>query len=232
MEVSFMLRIIIKVFILSSIIITFIALGGQYSKSLCGQSGYTCIKVGRGQTWERLWSNDEEMDIVMRLNRMNMELSPGMIIAVPNNLSNLDNMDIAPFSGTIDPSARNTVIVDINKQAFAAYDRAGYLIHWGPVSTARGWCPDVHRNCSTPRGTFYFYSKGGQGCYSSIYPVPTGGAPMPYCMYFYKGFALHASELPGYNASHGCIRLFYEDALWLNKNFVELGHFGTRVIVR
>jgi L,D-transpeptidase ErfK/SrfK len=227
-----MLRIILNVLIFSLVVVAFIAFGDQYSKSLCNHSGYRCIKVGRGQSWERLWPDAQERRIVMRVNRMNTQLYSGLTIAVPDNLGNISHMDIAPFPGTIEPSARTSVIVDIDKQAFAAYDRAGYLIHWGPVSTAKGWCPDIQRNCNTPRGTFYFYSKGGSGCYSTIFPVPYGGAPMPYCMYFYKGFAVHASELPGYNDSHGCIRLFYEDAQWLNRSFVELGHFGTRLVVR
>jgi L,D-transpeptidase ErfK/SrfK len=197
---------IISLVILGSVILAFIAFGAGYSRYLCDEPGYTCIKVSRGQSWERLWPDAEKRRTIMRINRMNTQLYSGMTVAVPNNLDN-------------------------SKQAFAAYDRAGYLIHWGPVSTAKGWCPDIQRNCSTPTGTFYFYSKGGQGCYSTIYPVPDGGAPMPYCMYFYKGFALHAGELPGYNDSHGCVRLFYEDAAWLNKNFVELGRFGTKIIV-
>jgi L,D-transpeptidase ErfK/SrfK len=227
-----MLRTILKFVILSSVITTFIAFGGQYGKYLCNQSGYTCIKINRGQSWERLWPDTEKRRIVMRINRMNTQLYSGMNIAVPNNLDNLSYLGLAPFSDTIAPSARTTIIVDVDNQAFAAYDRAGYLIHWGPVSTAKGWCPDIQRSCNTPRGTFNFYSKGGQGCYSTIYPVPDGGAPMPYCMYFYGGYALHASELPGYNDSHGCVRLFYEDAQWLNTNFIELGRFGTKVIVR
>jgi len=227
-----MLRMILKIFIFVSAVTTFVALGGQYSKLLCSHPEYTCIKIKRGQSWERLWPDAQERRMVMRINRMNTELYSGITIAVPNNLANINYIDIAPFQEVIEPSARNTVVVDIGKQAFAAYDRAGYLIHWGPVSTAKGWCSDINRSCNTPRGTFYFYSKGGSGCFSSIYPVPDGGAPMPYCMYFYRGYALHASELPGYNDSHGCIRLFYEDALWLNRNFIELGRFGTRVVVR
>jgi len=32
-------------------------------------------------------------------------------------------------------------------------------------------------------------------------------------MFFHGGFALHGSpSVPGYNASHGCVRLFDDDA--------------------
>ena len=64
------------------------------------------------------------------------------------------------------------------------------------------------------------YNKGGAGCASSKFPVGRGGAPMPYCMFFHGGYALHGSyEVPGYHASHGCIRLFVDDAAWLNEEF-------------
>jgi len=33
------------------------------------------------------------------------------------------------------------------------------------------------------------------------------GAPMPYFMRFYGGIGMHAGHLPGYPASHGCVRL-------------------------
>jgi len=43
------------------------------------------------------------------------------------------------------------------------------------------------------------------------------------------GFALHGSyEVPGYNASHGCVRIFVDDAEWLNEDFTDI---GTRVYI-
>lgn len=61
---------------------------------------------------------------------------------------------------------------------------------------------------------------------------------MPYCMYFHKGLALHGSDdIPGYRASHGCVRMFTRDAKWLNEEWVEASnernHFmGTKVVIR
>jgi lipoprotein-anchoring transpeptidase ErfK/SrfK len=49
-------------------------------------------------------------------------------------------------------------------------------------------------------------------------------------MFFHGGYALHGSnDVPGYNASHGCVRLVTEDAKWLNTQFVNV---GTRVIIK
>ncbi|HRE32879.1 MAG TPA: L,D-transpeptidase, partial [Candidatus Berkiella sp.] len=62
------------------------------------------------------------------------------------------------------------------------------------------------------------------------YPVGKGGAPMPYCMFFHGGYALHGSNsVPSYNASHGCVRMAPEDAQWLNEDFVQEG--VTQVVI-
>lgn len=204
----------------------------NYGQKLCSVAGYTCIRINRGDSWQSLWSNAQKRRIVMRLNRMNTRLRPGMLIAVPNGLMSINHMDISPLPYSIKSMGAKLVLIDLKKQAFGAYDASGYLIHWGPVSGGKGYCPDIRRACNTPRGNFYVIRKGDAYCESKIYPVPIGGAPMPYCMYFFGGYAMHASDLPGYHASHGCVRMFYEDAEWLNTNFVSMGSRGTKVIVR
>lgn len=79
------------------------------------------------------------------------------------------------------------------------------------------------------------YHKRGRGCVSHKFPLGRGGAKMPYCMFFHRGFAMHGSyDVPGYRASHGCIRLFTRDAEWLNREFIDLRsaqRSGTRVII-
>ncbi|EKE01049.1 MAG: enhanced entry protein [uncultured bacterium] len=206
----------------------------SYSKQLCFQPGYTCIKIKKGYTWDRLLPDPRRQYIVKKINRMNIELEPGMVIALPNDLDQADELMFAPFPTRITPFDRTVVIVDLSDQAFAAYDTFGSLVHWGPISAGQDWCADVGRGCRTPVGSYYVQSKGGPGCSSSKYPIPEGGAPMPFCMFFRGGYALHASPaVPGYHASHGCVRLFYEDAEWLNKEFVEFGNGkATKVIVQ
>jgi hypothetical protein len=106
----------------------------------------------------------------------------------------------------------------------------GSLIHSGRASGGRHYCPDLHRGCRTPCGVFRISSKGGPGCKSKKFPIGRGNAPMPWCMFFHKGFAIHGSgSVPGYNASHGCIRVPPSDARWLNNNFLSP---GSKVIVR
>lgn len=203
-----------------------------YSKSLCYQSDYTCMKVKSGQSWKNLWPDPQKRRIVMRVNRTSYPLWAGRIIAVPNNLHNINHMDVAPLPYFMATGGERTIVLDLPKHAFGAYDNNGYLVHWGPVSGGKGWCPDINRKCDTPRGNFKIFRKGDEYCKSTIYPLPEGGAPMDHCMFFFRGYAMHYGDLPGYHASHGCVRLFYEDAEWLNKQFIRVGARGTKVIVR
>lgn len=63
-------------------------------------------------------------------------------------------------------------------------------------------------------------------------PKPRGtvfqGAPMPYFLRVHGGIGMHAGYLPGYPASHGCIRLPKEMAL----KFFEDAPVGTPVEIR
>lgn len=62
-------------------------------------------------------------------------------------------------------------------------------------------------------------------------PVPAGaefvGASMPYFLRFNGGIGMHTGYLPGYNASHGCVRM--PDRL--AQKFFEHAPIGTPVIV-
>ncbi len=54
------------------------------------------------------------------------------------------------------------------------------------------------------------------------------GAPMPFFLEFHPGYGLHAGHLPGYPASHGCVRLSY----WKARQFFNESRIGTPVLVR
>jgi L,D-transpeptidase ErfK/SrfK len=208
-----------------------------YGKILCQQDGYTCLTVKKGQSWQSLWPNDADRDLVMRINRMNIELTPGRIVAVPLNLDPSNPLDYAPFAAQIAAPGEKLVIFDPKVNAWGAYDANGDLVHWGPAAGGKDYCKDLDSGCRTPAGHYRFYTKKGEGCISSKFPMPFGGAEMPYCMFFKGGYALHGGihHLPGFNASHGCVRILTEDAQWLNQNFIDLpgnGRKGTSVIIK
>lgn len=129
----------------------------------------------------------------------------------------------------INPPGEKMVLVDPIEHRWGAYDPSGRLIRSGLASAGRDWCADMGQECHTFTGTFRIRSLGGANCVSPSFPIPNGGAPMPYCMYFNKYQALHGSyELGNANLSHGCVRMRVSDARWLRYNFVEI---GTLVVV-
>ncbi|MDR3477329.1 MAG: L,D-transpeptidase [Gammaproteobacteria bacterium] len=200
-----------------------------YGSRLCEDTTkYSCYVAKRGDRWEKLFPDEDKMNLEKHINRINIRLEPGMVLAIPRG-DDLDIMSYSPFTKQISPLGEKVIIVSLTNLAWGAYDEQGTLVRWGPASGARGYCPDIHGGCHTPTGSFAIYRKLGDECVSSKFPVGRGGAPMPYCMYFHGGFALHGSyEVPGYNASHGCVRLFVGDAEWLNETFTDI---GTRVYV-
>ncbi|MDX2345868.1 MAG: L,D-transpeptidase [Legionella sp.] len=124
----------------------------------------------------------------------------------------------------------NTFVFSPKTLKWKAINNKGKVVRSGRGSGGRHYCKDVKRACRTPSGTYHIISKRGKHCRSSRYPLGRGGAPMPYCMFFSKYYAIHGSpNVPKYNASHGCVRVKPHDARWLYKNFM---HIGTKVIIK
>lgn len=87
------------------------------------------------------------------------------------------------------------IAVSIEQQKVRVYDSNG-LFAESPVSTGM-------KGHSTPMGVFSIIQKHKMHR-SNIY----SGAPMPYMQRItWSGVAMHAGALPGYPASHGCIRM-------------------------
>lgn len=211
----------------------------RFGEKFCTTKGYTCLKVKRSDRWAQLFPDARIRDMVKRVNRMNTFLKPGMVLAVPDSLEKHDIYELSPFAHHIEPQGEPLVYIDSHQLAWAAYDADGNLARWGPVSTGTGRCSYLKDGCDTPTGKFRVTRMQGNDCISSAYPKrlwgPDGGAPMPYCMHFYKGYALHgADELPGRPSTHGCVDLFQEDAKWLHDYFVEApkaGRKGTLILI-
>lgn len=112
---------------------------------------------------------------------------------------------------------------------WAAYNGSGRRVAIGRANGGAGYCADIGRSCRTPVGMFRIYSKGSPYCKSSKFPRPRGGAPMPYCMFFRGGYAIHGSPyISNRNTSHGCIRVKTGAARWLHGSFIS---HGTKVLV-
>jgi lipoprotein-anchoring transpeptidase ErfK/SrfK len=93
------------------------------------------------------------------------------------------------------PQGPIVIAISIENQHLKIYDSNG-LFAESPVSTGM-------RGHSTPMGVFSIIQKNKYHR-SNIY----SNAPMPYMQRItWSGVALHAGVLPGYPASHGCIRM-------------------------
>ena len=113
------------------------------------------------------------------------------------------------------PQGPFQIVVEIAKQQVALYGQNGFIAR-APISTGMPGHP-------TPMGIFTVISKA-KWHQSNIY----SGAPMPYMQRItWSGIAMHAGPRPGYPASHGCIRLPEDFAIWL----FHTTKVGARVIV-
>ena len=93
------------------------------------------------------------------------------------------------------PQGPLIIAISIEKQVLKVYDANGFFAET-PISTGM-------RGHSTPMGVFSVIQKHKYH-HSNIY----SGAPMPYMQRItWSGVAMHAGVLPGYPASHGCIRM-------------------------
>ncbi|UWU88949.1 L,D-transpeptidase [Bradyrhizobium sp. CB1015] len=113
------------------------------------------------------------------------------------------------------PQGPLVIVVSIERQKVTVYDNTGVFAE-SPVSTGM-------KGHSTPMGVFSVIQKH-KFHHSNIY----SGAPMPYMQRItWSGVAMHAGVLPGYPASHGCIRMpmAFAMKMW---NWTKM---GARVIV-
>ena len=106
---------------------------------------------------------------------------------------------LSPGQFVWEPKATSTgplfMVIDLTKQRALLY-RDGVLIAASTISTG-------NKGRETPTGVFTILQKEVFHR-SSTYD----DAPMPYMQRLTsKGVAMHAGNLPGYPASHGCIRL-------------------------
>jgi lipoprotein-anchoring transpeptidase ErfK/SrfK len=107
------------------------------------------------------------------------------------------------------------IAISIEQQKVRVYDANGFFAE-SPVSTGM-------KGHSTPMGVFSVIQKH-KWHHSNIY----SGAPMPYMQRItWSGVAMHAGVLPGYPASHGCVRMpmTFAVKMW---NWTRM---GARVII-
>lgn len=126
-------------------------------------------------------------------------------------------------------TGEKTFIFSPKARQWAAYNSNGTLAGYGRANGGGDYCEELGEPCHSPHGQFRIYKKGDASCISHTFPMPNGGAQMPFCMFFSNGNAIHgSSQLSMMNGSHGCVRVTTPSAAWLSENFISM---GTKVLI-
>ena len=151
-----------------------------------------------------------QIDILEKLNRRDRERLiredppvPGIVVPT---VWETDERVYSPLP--LDWPAASThpkyLVVHQPMQVFGAYE-SGKLVRWGPVSSGRKETP-------TPSGSFNL-------TWRSRKRTSTDNEAWILEWYFNfinsRGISFHQFDLPGYAASHACVRLLQRDAQWI-----------------
>ena len=155
---------------------------------------------------------------VARFNRVDRRhVYPGMTIKAPDNMA--DIRSYTPLPRFYKPAARHEkyILVDVTEQWLGAY-HYGKMAFSAPAATGKA-------TTETPTGMFRISTRDRNHT-SSLYKTANDEEqyPMDNALRFHIGtdnisYWLHARDLPGRPASHGCIGLFDEE--------MQLRVFGT-----
>lgn len=147
---------------------------------------------------------------VARFNRVDRRhVYPGMTIKVPDNMA--DIRGYTPLPRKYQPASRHEkyILVDITEQWLGAYEY-GKLVFSTPAATGKA-------TTETPAGIFRISTRDLNHT-SSLYKTANDEEqyPMDNALRFYIGpdnvsYWLHARDIPGRPASHGCIGLYDEE---------------------
>ena len=182
---------------------------------------------------------------------------PGILLKVPEDWELAKKYPFFPEFLEQEKEIPKLILVVIQEQFLAGYEFGQLKFWYPVCSgKEKGLTPEwflkTEGEWPTPRGRFPVLYKD-QYHKSNLYPEPGGGWPMLYALMFsWQGYGLHAysipeslrehfgllpedlqaevkrsSRMPGWPASHGCVRLFIEDA----RNLFKWAKIGTIVLI-
>jgi hypothetical protein len=149
---------------------------------------------------------------LLRINRVDsVHVRRGDTLIAPrwlaDTLATGDSLAFSPFPRAIEALAdsEKVLLISLRVQAVAAYAR-GRLVHWAPASTGR-------RDKPTPPGLYHTNWKARE----RVSTIDEAWLLRWYVnLHNLDGISLHQYELPGHPASHSCVRLLEEDAMWFH----------------
>jgi L,D-transpeptidase-like protein len=173
---------------------------------------------------------EEKLAMALKLNRVDAgHLRTGDTLLIPEQLTDLIALSPFPREFEMARDIPQLLVVSRRIQAFGAYE-FGRLVRWGPTSTGK-------KSTRTPTGLYHanWKSKATRSTVNQAWLlrwyVNLDNA---------RGIAVHEYELPGYPASHSCVRMLADDAAWfyswsyrskLSADSRQIVAYGTPVIV-
>lgn len=119
-------------------------------------------------------------------------------------------------------AASVSIVVDLSEQSMVVKVDGATQYQWDVSSGKRGY--------RTPTGTW-----GPTRMHREYYSQKYDGAPMPYSIFFYGGYAIHGTtsvNALGSPASHGCVRLKTSNAKLLYELVREYGAGNTSIRIK
>jgi lipoprotein-anchoring transpeptidase ErfK/SrfK len=141
---------------------------------------------------------------VLQTNRIDLDsIKSGAKIVIPKTFE-LSNGTPFPLEIAAAADIEKLLIINQRVQAFGAYE-FGRLVRWGPTSTGK-------QSTKTANGLFSTNWKGKE-----VKSSFDDEWILKYNFNFdnFEGIGFHQYAMPGYPASHSCVRLLLEDAIWL-----------------
>jgi len=177
----------------------------EFSKRL---AVYKFLYPKQGNSYPRLIRKYRQYgaDVILALNRIDRKnLKRKDSLVVPDTI--VTNWKYySPFPLKVEEAFQipKLIVVSQKVQAFAVY-QLGNLILWGPASTGKEETP-------TPNGLFHTNWKAEEttSTFDDEWKLKWN-----FNLDNFEGVALHQYEMPGYPASHSCVRLYEKDAEWI-----------------
>jgi hypothetical protein len=173
---------------------------------------------------------DTQFKLILTINRVDLRHLPRQdSIIIPDSFF-VNYLKYSPFPSEIKTitNIHKIIYFSYRLQAFAVYEN-GILIRWGPTSMGRKTKP-------TPTGLFHTNWKSKRA-------ISTFDDEWIMKWYFnlenFEGVSMHQYDLPGYPASHACLRLSEQDSKWFYTwcepwilgQSGEISAYGTPVII-
>lgn len=151
---------------------------------------------------------EEQQTMIFLLNRLDKKNSGDAdTLIIPNKFQD-SFIAYSPFPARVPKldSVQKLVVFSYPIQAYGVYEH-GVLLKWGPTSMGK-------KSAQTKRGLMFTNWKKELST-SSV----NDEWKLPYNFNIHNtlGIGWHQYDLPGYPASHSCLRLTLEDAKWLYK---------------